>query len=103
MSVVDVWKQGEPMSANTAVEVLSHIKQFHRRLYYFPDKKAFNGDEDFKSLAEAIDGVIGYINAVSFERSRKRKGVIKEYGLPILVSVLTAIAFHVVLFIAIGR
>ena len=102
MSVVDVWKKGEPMCSNTAIAILSHIKQFHRRLYYFPDKQAFNGDEDFKSLVEAIDGVAEYINAVSFERSRKRKGVIKKYGLPILISVLTAIAFHVVLFIIIG-
>ena len=49
---------------DTAVKILRDIKQFYKRLYYFPDKAPFNGEDDFKAACAAVDEVTELINDI---------------------------------------
>ena len=49
---------------DTAVNILRDIKQFYKRLYFFPNKAPFNGEDDFKAACEAVDEVMELINEV---------------------------------------
>lgn len=45
------------MSKEFALEVLDAIKCFYRRLYHFPEKKAFISNVDFECHINIIDGI----------------------------------------------
>ena len=55
------WNPGEPMTEEDALSVVESMKQFIRARYFFGNKAAFNGKEDFDAWMLELDGLERYI------------------------------------------
>ncbi len=51
------WNPGEVMPKDFAIKAIEEIRCFYRRLYFFPDKKPFNGQEDFEGALQVLNGL----------------------------------------------
>lgn len=55
------WNKDEPMSKEYALGTVNYMKCFCRRLFYFPNRKAFIGKSNFDGLMKTLDGLEEYI------------------------------------------
>ena len=57
------------MNKNDAVQALATIKEFFNQLYFHPEIRAFDSEEEFKEACDDIDGVVCYLagNRMNYE------------------------------------
>ena len=55
------WNPGEMMNDEYALSVVESVKRFIRARYFFGNKTAFNGKEDFDAWMLELDGLERYI------------------------------------------
>ena len=51
------WNPGEVMSKEFALKAIEEIRCFCRRLYFFPEEKPFNVQEDFDGALQVLNGL----------------------------------------------
>lgn len=51
------WNPGEVMSKEFAMKAIDEIRCFYRRVYFFPEEKPFNGQEDFEGALQVLNGL----------------------------------------------
>ena len=56
-NMVSEWNPGEKMTREFALTALNEICCFHRRLYFFPNKRPFNSKEEFEGSMQILNGL----------------------------------------------
>ena len=56
------WNSEEEMTKEFALSAIKEMRQFYRRLYFFPEKKPFNSAEDFDGAVQILNGLRDFIS-----------------------------------------
>lgn len=65
MPDIQEWNNGEEMTKEFALSAIKEMRQFYRRLYFFPEQKPFNSAEDFDGAVQILNGLRDFISQVA--------------------------------------